>query len=139
VAPHVSQVSAIRALLAHMPDVLTGTANQMQGLERPAVVTLHPLAGYREPGGFSADPGSACVMLTRHRAHLTVITDPLAMTASNEAVIATQVACVRFVSAKLHYRTAITLSTSVSMAQACRSGSSGEYVAKLRCSPHRCR
>jgi hypothetical protein len=78
VAPHVSQAGAIRALLADMPDVLTGTANQMQGLERPAVVTLHPLAGYREPGGFSADPGRACVMLTRHRAHLTVITDPLA-------------------------------------------------------------
>jgi len=78
VAPHVSQAGAIRALLADMPDVLTGTANQMQGLERPAVVTLHPLAGYREPGGFNADPGRACVMLTRHRAHLTVITDPLA-------------------------------------------------------------
>jgi len=78
VAPHVSQASAIRALLADMPDVLTGTANQMQGLERAAVVTLHPLAGYREAAGFSADPGRACVMLTRHRAHLTVITDPLA-------------------------------------------------------------
>jgi hypothetical protein len=84
VAPHVSQASAIRALLDDQPDVLTGTANQLQGLERAAVIALHPLAGYRDPGAeFSADPGRACVMLTRHRAHLTVITDPLAAAADS--------------------------------------------------------
>lgn len=34
-----------------------------------------PLAGYRDPNAFGTDPGRACVMLTRHRAHLTVVTD----------------------------------------------------------------
>jgi hypothetical protein len=79
VTPHVTQASAVRALLASEPDVLTGTANQLQGLERHAVVVLHPLAGYRDLAGsdFGLDAGRACVMLSRHRCHLTVITDPM--------------------------------------------------------------
>lgn len=83
VCAHVSQAAAVRALLSDLPDVLVGTANQLQGMERPAVVALHPLAGYRAPAGFSTDPGRACVMLTRHRAHLAVITD-----AASPAVLA---------------------------------------------------
>ena len=89
VAAHVGQAAAIRAMLAGHPDVLTGTANQLQGLERPAVVALHPLAGYRDLGTAAvADSGRACVMLTRHRAHLTVITDsrtPGVLAATDEA------------------------------------------------------
>lgn len=75
VASHVSQAAAVRALLADLPDVLVGTANQLQGMERPAAVVLHPLAGYRDPNAFGTDLGRACVMLTRHRAHLAVVTD----------------------------------------------------------------
>jgi len=75
VAAHVSQAAAVRALLADLPDVLVGTANQLQGMERPAAVVLHPLAGYRDPTAFGTDLGRACVMLTRHRAHLIVVTD----------------------------------------------------------------
>lgn len=75
VCPHVSQAAAVRAQLADRPDVLVGTANQLQGLERAAVVALHPFAGYRDASAFTADTGRACVMLTRHRSHLTVITD----------------------------------------------------------------
>lgn len=75
VTPHVGQAAAVQALLADLPDVLVGTANQLQGLERPAVVALHPLAGYRDPSGFATDLGRACVMLSRHRAHLIVVTD----------------------------------------------------------------
>jgi hypothetical protein len=81
VASHVNQASAIRALLADEPSVLVGTANQLQGLERHAVVALHPLAGYRDTEAeseFSADTGRACVMLSRHRAHVTVIIDDCA-------------------------------------------------------------
>lgn len=80
VCPHVSQAAAVRALLADLPDVLVGTANQLQGLERPAVVALHPLAGYRDASAFTADTGRACVMLSRHRAHLSVILDPATAT-----------------------------------------------------------
>jgi hypothetical protein len=75
IAAHVSQAAAIRALLSDHPDVLVGTANQLQGMERPAAVALHPLAGYRDPTTFGTDLGRACVMLSRHRAHLTVVTD----------------------------------------------------------------
>jgi hypothetical protein len=75
VASHVSQAAAVRAMLADLPDVLVGTANQLQGMERPAAVVLHPLAGYRDPNAFGTDLGRTCVMLSRHRAHLTVITD----------------------------------------------------------------
>lgn len=75
VTPHVSQAATIRALLPEHPDILIGTANSLQGLERAAVVALHPLAGYRDPTTFGTDLGRACVMLSRHRAHLTVVTD----------------------------------------------------------------
>lgn len=75
VATHVSQAAAVRALLADLPDVLVGTANQLQGMERTAAVVLHPLAGYRDPNAFATDLGRTCVMLSRHRAHLTVVTD----------------------------------------------------------------
>lgn len=75
VTPHVGQAAAVRALLADLPGLLVGTANQLQGLERAAVVALHPLAGYRDPSGFATNMGRACVMLSRHRAHLVVVTD----------------------------------------------------------------
>lgn len=50
-------------------------ANQLQGMERAAVVALHPLAGYPEVTEFAADTGRACVMLSRHRAHLRLVID----------------------------------------------------------------
>ena len=75
VLPHVSQAGAVRAMLSDHPGVLVGTANAVQGMERPAAVALHPLAGYREANAFGTDPGRACVMLSRHRAHLTVVAD----------------------------------------------------------------
>ncbi len=76
VVPHVAQAGAVRALLADMPDVLVGTVNALQGLERPAVVALHPMAGYRSAETFALDAGRMCVTLSRHRAHLTILTDP---------------------------------------------------------------
>ena len=78
VTPHVSQASAVRALLSGT-GVPVGTANQLQGQEYPAVVALHPLAGYRDHGSdFATQPGRACVAFSRHRSHLTVIIDPQA-------------------------------------------------------------
>ncbi len=75
ICSHVAQAAVVRALLADLPSVLIGTANQLQGMERAAAVALHPLAGYRVFSGFAADPGRTCVMFSRHRAHLTVIGD----------------------------------------------------------------
>lgn len=75
VVPHVAQAGAVRALLNGMPDVLVGTANALQGLERRAVVAVHPLAGYRNVESFGLDRGRMCVTLSRHRAHLSVFVD----------------------------------------------------------------
>jgi hypothetical protein len=76
VVPHIAQAGAVRALLADMPGVLVGTVNALQGLERPAVVALHPMAGYRSAESFAVDAGRMCVTLSRHRAHRTILTDP---------------------------------------------------------------
>ena len=75
ITPHVEQASAVAARLADLPEVLIGTANQAQGLEREAVVVIHPLAGYRDAPAFATDPGRLCVALSRHRAHASVIVD----------------------------------------------------------------
>ena len=76
VVPHVAQAGAVRAMLADLPEILVGTVNGLQGLERPAVVALHPMAGYRSAESFALDAGRMCVTLSRHRAHLTILTDP---------------------------------------------------------------
>jgi len=39
-------------------------------------VALHPMAGYRSAESFPLDAGRMCVTLSRHRAHLTILTDP---------------------------------------------------------------
>lgn len=75
VVPHVAQACAIRAQLADHPEVLVGTANALQGLERAICVAVHPMAGKRETEEFALDPGRMCVMLSRHRAHLSMIID----------------------------------------------------------------
>jgi hypothetical protein len=75
ITPHVEQASAVAARLADVPGVLIGTANQAQGLEREAVVVIHPLAGYREAPHFVTDPGRLCVALSRHRANATIVID----------------------------------------------------------------
>jgi len=75
VVPHVPQAAAVRAMLSTHPGVLVGTADALQGLERPAVVAVHPLAGKRVADEFSVKPGRLCVMLSRHRSHLSVLID----------------------------------------------------------------
>lgn len=75
VVPHVPQAAAVRAMLSAYPGVLVGTADALQGLERHAVVAVHPLAGKRTADEFSVQPGRLCVMLSRHRAHLSVLID----------------------------------------------------------------
>ncbi|MFN8090487.1 MAG: helicase, partial [Mycobacterium sp.] len=90
VVPHVPQAAAVRAMLSSHPGVLVGTADALQGLERPAVVAVHPLAGKRVADEFSVKPGRLCVMLSRHRCHLSVLiddqTDAVLTAAEGEAV-----------------------------------------------------
>jgi hypothetical protein len=87
VTPHVEQASAISARLARTPGVTIGTANQLQGLEREAVVVVHPLAGYRETPSFATDPGRLCVALSRHRTHATILIDSATASVLRRAVL----------------------------------------------------
>lgn len=75
IAPHVEQATLIAAALSDLPDVFVGTINQAQGLEREVVVAVHPLAGYPDAPTFATDLGRLCVALSRHRTHLTLVTD----------------------------------------------------------------
>lgn len=75
IVPHVSQAAAIRALLGDHPETLVGTANALQGQERAAVVAIHPMAGKRTVDQFSVETGRLCVMLSRHRSHLSLLID----------------------------------------------------------------
>lgn len=75
IAPHVEQAALAAAGLADLPDVFVGTINQAQGLQREAVVAIHPLLGHHVDEPFALDLGRLCVALSRHRAHVTVIID----------------------------------------------------------------
>lgn len=75
IAPHVDQAALISAHLADLPDIFIGTINQAQGLERHIVVAIHPLTGHPEAPPFATDLGRLCVALSRHRSHLSLITD----------------------------------------------------------------
>lgn len=46
-----------------------------------AVVAIHPLSGKRIADEFSVKPGRACVMLSRHRSHLSLLIDDQAAAA----------------------------------------------------------
>lgn len=75
IAPHVEQAALAAASLADLDGLFVGTINQAQGLQREAVVAIHPLLGHDADEGFALDLGRLCVALSRHRAHVTVITD----------------------------------------------------------------
>ena len=68
-AAHNAQEAAVAVRLAGGPadGALTGTANRLQGLQRPVVLSWHPLSGLDEVDDFHADAGRACVMTSRHQ------------------------------------------------------------------------
>jgi hypothetical protein len=86
ITPHVDQASAIAARLADVSGLLVDTANQAQGIEREAVVVVHPLVGYRDTPPFVLDTGRLCVALSRHRAHATVVIDTYTSVVLNNAM-----------------------------------------------------
>ncbi|MBK8728343.1 MAG: hypothetical protein IPM00_02580 [Tetrasphaera sp.] len=67
VLPHVAQTAAVRALLSDVHNVLVGTANSVQGMERPAAVIAHPLAGYGDPTTFGTDADPTDPGIATHR------------------------------------------------------------------------
>lgn len=76
VATHRVVNSAIRqALPAGLRDVVrVDTPERWQGLERPIMIAVHPLSGVVHPTAFDLETGRLCVMASRHRAGLVIVT-----------------------------------------------------------------
>lgn len=55
------------------PDVRVDTPERWQGLERKVMVVVHPLSGVVEPTGFDLSTGRLCVMASRHRVALILV------------------------------------------------------------------
>jgi hypothetical protein len=53
--------------------VKVDTAERWQGLERAVMVVVHPLSGVVHPSPFDVETGRLCVMASRHRAGMIVI------------------------------------------------------------------
>jgi hypothetical protein len=53
--------------------VRVDTPERWQGLERKVMVVVHPLSGVVSPSGFDLGTGRLCVMASRHRAGLVVV------------------------------------------------------------------
>jgi hypothetical protein len=67
--------AALAAALAPWAgDLRVDTPERWQGLERPVMVAVHPLSGVTAPSGFDLATGRLCVMASRHRAALIVLT-----------------------------------------------------------------
>lgn len=54
-------------------DVLVDTAERWQGLERPIMVIVHPVSGTTDPSGFDLQTERLCVMASRHKVGLIVV------------------------------------------------------------------
>jgi hypothetical protein len=50
------------------------TPERWQGLERQVMIVVHPLSGVTRPGDFDLNTGRLCVMASRHRVGLIVVT-----------------------------------------------------------------
>lgn len=74
---HNAQVTAITARLEArgISDVTVNTADSLQGGQWPVVVGLDPLAGVKNVTDHHTSLGRLCVILSRHTAHLSFITD----------------------------------------------------------------
>lgn len=55
-------------------EVLVDTAERWQGLERPLMVIIHPVSGTTDPTTFDLQTERLCVMASRHKVALIVVT-----------------------------------------------------------------
>lgn len=74
VATHRVMLSSIRDKLpASARDVVLETPERWQGLERPVMLAVHPLSATTNPTEFDLATGRLCVMASRHKAALIVL------------------------------------------------------------------
>jgi AAA domain len=67
------------AMVQALPDGLhrqlrVDTPERWQGLERKVMIVVHPLSGVTRPSAFDLETGRLCVMASRHRAGMVVVT-----------------------------------------------------------------
>ncbi|MBX7168116.1 MAG: AAA family ATPase [Pirellulales bacterium] len=70
------------AMLRALPDALqespggirVDTPERWQGLERKLMIVVHPLSGISRPSEFDLETGRLCVMASRHRSALLIVT-----------------------------------------------------------------
>lgn len=75
VASHRVMVSRIERMLgARANEVRVDTAERWQGLERALMIAVHPLSHVTDPSAFDLSTGRLCVMTSRHRAGLILVT-----------------------------------------------------------------
>lgn len=55
-------------------EVRVDTPERWQGLERKVMVVVHPLSGVVHPSAFDLETGRLCVMASRHRAGMVLVT-----------------------------------------------------------------
>lgn len=72
------------ALAQWVGDLRVDTPERWQGLERPLMIAVHPLSGVVDPSAFDLETGRLCVMASRHRAALIMLTrDHIGTTLAN--------------------------------------------------------
>lgn len=71
---HVMNAAMERMLPKGLRDeIRVDTPERWQGLEREAMIVVHPLSGVVDPSAFDLETGRLCVMASRHRAGLIVV------------------------------------------------------------------
>jgi hypothetical protein len=67
----------LRRLPADLRDQDSGirvdTPERWQGLERKLMIVVHPLSGVVQPSAFDLETGRLCVMVSRHRSGLIIV------------------------------------------------------------------
>jgi superfamily I DNA and/or RNA helicase len=56
-----------------LKGVRVDTPERWQGLERELMIMVHPLSGVVDPSSFDLETGRLCVMASRHRGGLVVV------------------------------------------------------------------
>lgn len=81
-AEHVGITATHRVMNARITEALgdlaehvrVDTPERWQGLERPVMIAVHPLSSVTDPSPFDLDTGRLCVMTSRHRVGLILVT-----------------------------------------------------------------
>lgn len=74
VATHRVMLSSIREKLEGAARSITvETPERWQGLEKPVIIAVHPLSSTRHPSAFDLATGRLCVMASRHKVALFVV------------------------------------------------------------------